>query len=446
MGVEISSIKDVKLRQIAAITDANNDKKLSGDEYSVFAQNAMKQGATYKQVSEALDMNAFQRWWFDVDKVSTDGKDDGKLSFGEKAESFGKGILNFIKAPVKHPIATALTVAGAAALTTITGGAALPFIIGAGAAFGAFEIGKGAYRAATATTDAAAKQAYEGIGTGTATVALAAVGVKSANKVAGNAGVKSLQGLENASWGENATAMVKAMPEAFKVSGANVKGNALTWMSTIKGDKVIYANSNATRSCVQKGYQTGNKVQDAYKVDLNGTVEEVLAKNPGLKYDAAQGKYYVETSWGENMYVQNDNYMYVKYGENNGIIDHNVVEGKEFYDTYIDHAQFEATNAKRYINPENLKPGEHVVTSKNAPARFKIVPEGTKYMSAEGEGTIQPKSVLRIDGQGRPYQSTVEFMLKKVTLTDAQIEQLAKVDPAAVAKYKPEWYAANIGK
>ncbi len=431
MAVEISSIKDAKLQQIANTADSNGDKKLSGEEYSVFAQNAAKQGVSYKQISEELDMNAFERWWFDVDKVSTDDKDDGKLGLGETAESFIKGIGNLIKAPLKNPIATAITVGVAGLVTFATGGAALPLIIGAGAALGTLEIGKGVYKAATAQTDTEAKMAYESIGTGAATVALTALGVKSANKVGANAGVKSLQGLENESWMTNAKALVKALPESFRQSGLNIKGNALTWASAIKGDKVIYANSNATRSGVQTGYQAGNKVPDAYKVDLNGTVDEVLAKNPGLSYDAEAGKYYVQTSWGEKSYIQNENYMFVKYGEG----DFNAVEGKEFYDTYINHTKFESTGAKQYINPESLKSGEHVVTSKNAPARFKVVPAGTKYVGAEGEATVQPGSVLRIDGQGRPYQSTVEFMLKKVQLTDSQIAELAKADPVAVELY-----------
>ena len=426
-GINISQIQDAKLRTIAEQADQNKDGKLKGEEYQIFAQEASKQGVDYKTISDTLEMNAFERWYFDVDKVSTDGKDDGHLSIGEKAESFGKGLVGGIfKGIAKHPIASALTIGAGIALTVATGGAAAPLLIAAGAAFGTGAIVKGAINASKATTDGEAKAAWEGIGTGTAVVALSAAGVKSANKTAANAGVKSLQGLENESWLTNVVEGTKALPESMKVSGMNIKGNALTWASTIKGDKTIYANSNATRSGVMTGTQAGNKVQDAYKVDLNGTVDEVLAKNPGLSYDAEAGKFYVQTSWGEKSYIQSDNYMYVQYGPG----DANAVEGVEFYDTYIDHAKFEATGAKRYINPENLKPGEHVVTSKNAPARFKIVPEGTKYVGAEGEATVQPGSVLRIDGQGRPYQSTVEFMLKKVQLTPEQVAELIKLDPA----------------
>ena len=369
--------------------------------------------------------------WFDVDKISTDGQDDGKLTFKEKVKSFGKGLLGgIVKGAAKHPIATAVSLAAAVGLTVVTGGAALPAMMYAGMAFGGVAIGKGAVAASKATTDGEAKAAWEGIGTGTAVVGLSAAGLKSANKAAANAGVKSLRGLDKAGWGENFTAGIKALPETIKQSGMNIKGNYLTWMSALKGDKVIYANSNATRNGVLIGEQSGNKVPDAYKVDLEGTVDEVLAKNPGLSYDAEAGKYYVQTSWGEKSYIQNENYMFVKYGEG----DCNAVEGTEFYDTYIDHTKFEATGAKRYINPEELKPGQHVETSKNAVAKYKIVKPGTKYVGAEGEGTVQPGSVLRVDGQNRPYQSTVEFMLKKVKLTPEQVAELCKLDPVQAAK------------
>ena len=67
---------------------------------------------------------------------------------------------------------------------------------------------------------------------------------------------------------------------------------------------------------------------------------------------------------------------------------------------------------------------------------YKIAEPGTKYMSAEGPATLQEGSVLRIDGQGRPYQSTVEFMFKKVQLTPEQMAELVKVDPVQAASTK----------
>ena len=88
MALEISSIQNAELQEIAKSVDKNNDGKLKRDEYSLFAKAAQGKGVDYEEINEALDMNGFQRWWYDVDKISTDGNDDGKLSFkGEKKAS-----------------------------------------------------------------------------------------------------------------------------------------------------------------------------------------------------------------------------------------------------------------------------------------------------------------------------------------------------------------------
>lgn len=482
MAVEISLIKNTMLQQVAASVDANKDKKLSGDEYSVFAQNAMKQGATYKQVSEALDMNAFQRWWFDVDKVSTDGKDDGHLSFGEKAESFGKGIANLIKAPIKNPIATAVTVGVAGALTFATGGAAIPIIIGAGAAFGAIEIGKGVYNAATAETDTDAKKAFESIGTGTATVALSALGVKSANKAGANAGIKSLQGLENAGWKENVVAMAKAMPEAFKQSGLNIKGNALTWTSAIKGDNVIYANSNKLRALGQQhSYMSKANDVEAYKFNPNGTTEEILANNPHV--EQVNGKFGVQDKWATQSLQEaitgnpekgiapmteqdailslkldpskvsngkvyhlidpNKNPMVMIYDEAGN--DFAICEGNVFKGSYVDTKAYRAEGTLNYQDPSKLAYGQRIRATKQAPGSFISAPEGTKVQTvSEGVQTVQKGQVVALDHEGNPYVTTVENIIKRNTgLSDNAMQQLYDVNPAVVAKRATEWTAEN---
>jgi len=475
MALEISSIKDTKLQQIAASVDTDRNNKLSGDEYSLFAQKATASGATYQEVSKALDMNAFQRWWFDVDKVCTDGKDDGHLSFGEKAESFGKGIANLIKAPAKHPIATALTVGIAGALTIATGGAALPLIIGAGAAFGAFEIGKGAYKAAKAETDAEAKMAFESIGTGTATVALSALGVKSANKAAANAGVKSLQGLENASWTENAGAMVKAMPEAFKQSGLNIKGNALTWTSALKGDNVIYANSNKLRALgEQHAYMSKANDVEAYRFNPNGTTKEILANNPHV--EQVNGKFGVQDKWATqslqdaiksgqteqeaiaslkldpskvangkvyHLIDPNKNPMVMIYDEAGN--DFAICEGNVFKGSYVDTQAFKADGTLSYQDPTKLAYGQRIQATKQAPGSFVVAPEGTQVQTvSEGIQTVQKGQVIALDHEGNPYVTTVENIVKRNTgLSDSAMQQLYELDPAAVAKRAPEWYATK---
>ncbi len=439
MGLKLAEITDATMLQMAKIQDKNKDGELGKEEYSIFQQEAEKALEKNKISAESYTntignyKTGISGWLKDDDKVCTDTKNDGKIGFKKAASNVLKGFFGgIIKGIIQNPIKSVVGFALCTGAMILTGGALMPLMIGIGIGAGALIAGKGAYDAAKSTDDGETKKSFENVGTGASVLILSLLGIKNANETAAKAGVKSLQGLKDASWSENAVAMVKAIPESLKVSQLNAKGNILTWASALKGDKVIYKNSNATRSGVMVGRQTGNPVEDAYRVDLKGSVEEVLAKNPGLSYDKELGKYYVQTSWGAKSYIQNDNYMFVKYGPG----DCNAVEGTEFYDTYINQAVKEATGRRVYINPEKLKPGEHISAAKDAPARFKIVPEGTKYVSAEtADGTVemvQPKSVLRIDGQGRPYQSTAEFMLKKVQLTPEQIAELAKVDPSAL--------------
>lgn len=62
-------------------------------------------------------------------------------------------------------------------------------MVALGVGTGAVMIGKGAYDAATADTDAEAKTAWETIGNGTFAVAASALGAKSSLKAASRAGV-----------------------------------------------------------------------------------------------------------------------------------------------------------------------------------------------------------------------------------------------------------------
>lgn len=369
----------------------------------------------------------FSIWIRDEDKVCTDGKDDGKISLKEKLVSFGKGLLGLVKTVVKRPVVSLLTLGACFGLSMLTGGAILPLLVAAGLASGLGILTIAIIRAIRAQTDAAAKAAWESMGNGTFTVVTSMFCIKPALSAAAKAGVKAAEGSENLNIFQSAVKTFKVVPEAAKISIRNGKGNFLTYTSG-----QIHANSNATRDGVQVGYQSGKgQSVEAYKIDVNGSVDEVLAKNPGLSYEAETGKYYVQTSWGAKSYIDPKapkGYMFVKYGPG----DNNAVEGVEFLDTYVDHATLTSTGTKTYIDPSKLDAGKTITVAKEAPARFKIVPEGTKYVGAEGPGEVQPKSVLRIDGQGRPYQSTVEFMLKKVQMTPEQIEMLRTVDPKAV--------------
>lgn len=136
-------------------------------------------------------------WLNDDDKYCTDGIDDGNISLNETIESIGKGIFGIVKTAIKHPIATAATVAGSAILTVATGGAILPVLVSAGVATGCVQIGKGVYNAITAESDAEAKSAYENIGNGIFSLAASSLGAKTALKSASTAGVTSAENANN---------------------------------------------------------------------------------------------------------------------------------------------------------------------------------------------------------------------------------------------------------
>ena len=93
-------------------------------------------------------------------------KKNEKVGFWEGTKAFFKGIINPIKNMIKHPIKTALFVAGSAALIIGTGGAATPLLLGAGFAIGGYQVAKGAYNAITADTREGTLAGLEGMGEG----------------------------------------------------------------------------------------------------------------------------------------------------------------------------------------------------------------------------------------------------------------------------------------
>ena len=120
--------------------------------------------------------------------------DDGKISGKKKFKNFLKGVGKFFtgmvcdengKFSLKRTLTTIAVAAGATALCVATGGAATPFLVAAGGAIGAFQTGKGIYKAATAKTDAEAELAWQSIGSGTTAVVTAIAGAKGAMKAAG---------------------------------------------------------------------------------------------------------------------------------------------------------------------------------------------------------------------------------------------------------------------
>ena len=321
---------------------------------------------------------------------------------------------------INHPLITAGVMAGAAGITILTGGAAAPILWGLGAAAVAGSAGVSIAKAATADTDGEKKAALEGVGTSTAAAAMLGATYGTTMKTAQQAGVKTDGNI------------LQTMKSSAEVSAKNIKGN-ITYLK----DGVVTGEATLARRGMQTSFQGDGKPLEAYRINIDKTltVEQNLANNPGLSYEASTGQYYVQTSWGAKSYVNPDaakGYMFVKYGPG----DNNAVEGVEFLETYVDYGKFANGGTKSYVDPTTLEAGKTVSVTKQAPGHFKVMPDGTEYVGAEGPATLQPKSVMRFDNQGRPYQSTVEFMFKKFqNLTPEQISMLKSVDPEAAAKY-----------
>ncbi len=395
-------------------------------------------GHVTKVQRQEEDTSWFSDWLNDKDKVCTDGADDGSLSFGEAAESFGKGLMGIVKGVINHPIATAVTIGVGTALTVATGGAALPVMVALGAGTGAVMIGKGAYDAATAETDAQAKAAWEGIGNGTFALAASALGAKSSLKAASKAGVTSAQGAENMNMAQATVQTFKTIPEALKVSGQNVKGNVLTWTT---GN--IHAHSNKLQGA-ESYMSKANDVQ-AYRFNPNGTPEEILANNPGV-FRGADGKYYLPNKWSPSepyLIDPSKEQMIMLYGGD----DMAVCDGAIFRGSYVDTQGFKANQALNYQDPSKLAYGEVVNVTKQAPGAFKVVPEGTKIQTLEGVRTVGKGEVVALDHAGNPYATTPANILKRnIGLSDNAMRTLYKMDPAAVEKHNLGWIETNDKK
>ena len=339
--------------------------------------------------------------------------------------------MGIVKGVINHPIATAATIGVGAALTVATGGAALPVMVALGAGTGAFMIGKGAYDAATAETDAQAKAAWEGIGNGTFAVAASALGAKSSLKAASKAGVTSAQGAEDLNMAQATLRTFKTIPEALKVSGQNVKGNVLTWTT---GN--IHAHSNKLQGA--EGYMSKANDVQAYRFNPNGTPEEILANNPGV-FRGADGKYYLPNKWAPNepyLIDTSKEQMIMLYGGD----DMAVCDGAIFKGSYVDTEGFHASQALNYQDPANLTYGEVVNVTKQAPGAFKVMPEGTKIQTLEGVRTVGEGEVVALDHAGNPYATTPANILKRNTgLSDNAMNTMTEMYPAAVYKHNNNW-------
>ena len=150
--------------------------------------NIMKGGVNYPYKADSALSNKIDKDTLEK-QGCTDGKDDGKITFGEKVKNFAKGIIAPVTTMFKSPknfLIGAGMIAGTAALIAATGGAAAPVLAAAGVIGGGIQIGINANKAKNAATDIQAKEAWQGMGTGTTAVVGSAIGAKSALKASGS--------------------------------------------------------------------------------------------------------------------------------------------------------------------------------------------------------------------------------------------------------------------
>lgn len=190
----------------------------------------------------------------------TDGKDDGKIglfsAIGNAIKGVGKTIVNGVKGMFtnsegKFSLGKTLLSVGTAALCI-----AVPAVgvaaCAVGGVMGAVQVGKGIYNAATADTDAEAKEAWQNIGGGAFTVAASAVGakagvkaVKATSSAGGAKGVSALSQLDDgASIGQKAVALGKDMVSSTKNQYSSIKTNATAYAQAAK---LKYAEAKASK-------------------------------------------------------------------------------------------------------------------------------------------------------------------------------------------------------
>ncbi|MBQ4122315.1 hypothetical protein IJD44_01125 [bacterium] len=173
----------------------------------------------------------------------SDGMNDGKISFKEKVKNFAKGIISPITTIFKSPKNFVIglgAIGGTAVLIAATGGAIAPFLVAAGVIGGGIQIVKNTNNARKATTDVQAKQAWQGIGSGTTAVASSIIGAKGALKATGVDTSKMN--------------IIKATIECIKRVPASIKNsvNAFKTGAFISNLKSVFKTKNESPKKIQK--------------------------------------------------------------------------------------------------------------------------------------------------------------------------------------------------
>lgn len=249
---------------------------------------------------------------FVVNKPSegcTDGNDDGKIGLfsavGNAIKGVGKTIANGVKGMFTNKEGkfslgkTLLTVATAAACVAFPAVGLAACVVGG--TMGAIQVGKGIYNAATAETDAEAKQAWQNIGGGAFTVAASVVGAKASVKAVQNSAgsASALAQLDDtASATQKLSALGKDMVTSTKNSAKNVAAGAKNFAATAKAKaktaandvKVAISDAKAAynKSAIGQAKAALKAAQEAGNADDIAAAEAALKAAKAATKDAAK--------------------------------------------------------------------------------------------------------------------------------------------------------------
>ena len=224
--------------------------------------------------------------------VATDGKNDGKISFGQKLKNLGKGVVKTftgmftdkdgkfsLKQTLKSVAIAGACIAASAILPGV--GSALVY---AGLALGTAGLVKNGVKAAKATTDQEAEQAWQGIGTSGTVVAMSLAGIKQKGAAANaEAGITKGSGVKGAIKG-----FFSDMKSGFKVTNSDIasaagkiiEGNG-AYLSEVQGNVATKIFNKANWSEV-KELTAKEKAQTAY-TNLKDKAFEALTEKSQMK-------------------------------------------------------------------------------------------------------------------------------------------------------------------
>ena len=241
---------------------------------------------------------------------TADGKDDGSIGFWGATKNLAKGAWNFVTSPFKNDrgewslgsTLKSAAIAGAFVLgNALTGGALTPILLAGGAIAGVYGAGKAAYNIATAETDAQAEDAWQSMGSSTATIVATAVGAKGYAKAQATA--SGMTDAEITARYGGLKGIKNSVGKTFVDSYDNAKA-AKTYLFGAKA-KPATSTTAATPAVEGKVQQGWSAVKDAYN---NSSKETWYGKAGDV---AKQGKELLAEN-GEEFLIRNSE----TYGKN----------------------------------------------------------------------------------------------------------------------------------